>query len=101
MIWQPDKLPRDKRRKLKALYSGPLQNVIRKANRQLRETAKHFGMEEARKLLLVVNDGLYSMETLPIVTYIADILQRRLYSNIHGFVYFMVNSYVRVVGRSL
>ncbi len=98
MLWRPDELPRDKKRKLKALYMGPLQNSIKKANRQLRETATHFKMNEARKLLLIANDGLFSMETLPIIGYLADILQRGTYSNIDGFVYFMVNSYVDVPG---
>lgn len=98
MLWRPDELPRDKRRKLKALYTKPLQRVIRKANRQLRETAAHFDMNDARRLLLIANDGLYSLESLPIVWSLADILQRGIYSNIDGFVYFMVNSYVEVPG---
>lgn len=98
MIWRPNELPREKRRKIKALYYSPLQNIIKKANRQLRETAKYLEMEDAQKLLLIANDGLYSMEPLPIIGYTVDILQRRLYSNIHGFVYFMVNSYVNIPG---
>ena len=98
MIWQPDELPKAKRRKLKALYTKPLQRVIEKANRQLRETAAHFEMDDARKLLLIANDGLYSLESLPIVWYLADVLRRGTYSNIDGFVYFMVNSYVEIPG---
>lgn len=98
MIWRPDEMPRWMRRKLKTLYMEPLQNVVRKANRQLRETADHFGLPDARKLLLVANDGLYSLETLPLISYLSDILARGTYSNIDGFVYFMVNSYVEIPG---
>lgn len=97
MIFRPRELPRDKRRKLQRLYSEPIRRVIKKANRQLRTTAEKFSMPDAQKLLLLANDGLYSIESLPIISITASILQRE-FSSIQGFVYFTVNSYIEIPG---
>lgn len=94
MLWGREALPRAQRRKIQALYDSPLQNLIRKANRQLRETAEYFGQPNAAKLLLLVNDGLYSAESSITVAQICDILGRGIFSNVHAFVYLTVNRYV-------
>lgn len=95
MIFHPRELPFEKRRELRRLYSEPLRRIVKKANRQLRETARNLSVKEPKKLLIIANDGLYSMESRLIVSTVCDILQRE-FSSIHGFVYLTVNTYVGI-----
>lgn len=94
-IFRTSELPRDKRRVLQRLYSEPIRRVLKKANRQLRSTAERVGISEPRNLVLIANDGLYSLEPDFIIGTIARLLQRE-FSSIHGFVYFTVNRYVEI-----
>jgi hypothetical protein len=94
-IFRADELPREKRRLIEKLYSEPIRRVLKKANRQLRNTADKLGVNNPRNLLLIANDGLYSLEPEFIIRTIARLLQRE-FSSIHGFVYFTVNRYVDI-----
>ncbi len=93
-----DLLPRDKKRKIRALYTNPLKRVIEKANRQLRETAQHFETEGKGKLLLIANDGAYSAQTFWTVAFLNEILARDQFSSVEAFAYFSVNRYVELPG---
>jgi hypothetical protein len=92
----PFLLPREKRRALQRVYQEPLRRTIKKANRQLRESAEHLGVPDAHLLLLLANDGYYTLAAQSAFYFARDILTRE-FSHIHGFVYFTVNSYVAVL----
>lgn len=94
-IFRPNELPRDKRRVFQRLYSEPIRRILKKANRQLRYTGDRLGISDARNLVLIANDGLYSIEPDFIMATIARLLERE-FSSIHGFVYFSVNRYVEI-----
>lgn len=94
-IFRTNELPKEKRRQLTRLYSEPIRRVLKKANRQLRTTAHKLGIAEPTNLLLIANDGLYSLEANLVIGIIAQLLERE-FSSIHGFVYFTVNRYVEL-----
>ena len=94
-IFHTNELPIEKRRQLGRIYSEPIRRVLKKANRQLRNTAHRLGISEPRNLLLIANDGLYSLEPDLVIGIIAQLLMRE-FSSIHGFVYFTVNRYVEL-----
>jgi hypothetical protein len=75
-------------------------NVFKKANKQIKETKKHFNAPSAKGLLLLVNDGdcMFSPETM------AHLLARSMkkeHRSIHSAVYLSVNELVTVPGVSL
>lgn len=72
----------------------PLRRTLKKANRQLKETAAHFEMEDAQKVILVNNDGLLSLGPEETVATLASILSRE-FSSTDGFVYFTTNIWIR------
>jgi hypothetical protein len=94
-IFHTNELPIEKRRQLVRLYSEPIRRVLKKANRQLRTTAQKLGIGESQNLLLIANDGLYSLEPDVVIAIIAQLLERE-FSSIHGFVYFTINRYVEL-----
>jgi hypothetical protein len=91
----PSLLPRAKRRALQRVYQEPLRRTIKKANRQLRETAERLGLRDPHSLLLLANDGYYTLAAQSAFYFAQDILTRE-FSHVHGLVYFTVNSYVTV-----
>lgn len=97
MLFDTSKLPRNKRIYLNKLYAEPLRRIIKKANRQLRSTEQRLLLSDTKKLLIMVNDGLYSFEPPLLISMICNILQRE-FSSIDGFVYMTVNRYVEVPG---
>lgn len=50
-IFHTHELPLEKRRQLGRLYSEPIRRVLKKANRQLRNTAQKLGVSEPQNLL--------------------------------------------------
>lgn len=77
------------------LLEAPIEGIIRKANRQIRSTKDHEHLQDAKGLLLIVNDGNL-LHTAPIVfmTLVARVLQKlsadgeRKFRHIRGVVYF-------------
>lgn len=63
---------------------------IKKANRQLRETKQHFKAQDAKGLLLLVNDGNYMLPPTMMARLLSRILKGQ-YSNINSVIYFSVN----------
>jgi hypothetical protein len=84
------KLPVQCQREVYALIRRPIQRTIEKANKQIKETKKHFDLPNAAGLLLLANDGNYSLESAHVIDIVGNILTN-LYSSIDGFVYFTVN----------
>jgi hypothetical protein len=54
----PDKMQWE----LLRIYSEPVRRVIKKANRQIRDTKDRLKMSNAQGLVIIVNDGNYTLE---------------------------------------
>ena len=52
-----DSIPRECFSDIRRIYMAPLQRIIKKANRQIRETKQHLNLREHHGLLLLANDG--------------------------------------------
>lgn len=74
------------------LFRPPVSRILKKANRQLRETKAHFGIDEATGVLLFVNDGFTTLGPELVRSLAASLLQHS-YSSIDCFVYLTVNRY--------
>jgi hypothetical protein len=79
------------------LARPPLSRVIKKANRQLRETKRHFGITAATGVLLFVNDGFTGLAPNLVHALACDLLVNS-YSSIDCFVYLNVNRYIEIAG---
>lgn len=82
------------------IFRPPLARILKKANRQLRETKSQYGIDEPCGIVLFVNDGFTGIGPAYVVALAADILQNS-YSSIDCFVYLTVNRYVEVPGSDL
>ena len=83
-------LPEACARSFLELIKKPLESVVKKANRQIRETRDHFGMPEAKGLLLLANDGNLSLE-LDVVVWLLNRILANQFSCIHSVIYFTAN----------
>lgn len=72
-------------------------STIKKANRQIRETKKHFNAPDAKGLLLLVNDGNYMLPPTMMVPILLRILKGQ-HSSISSVIYFSVNEHSTVPG---
>ena len=81
------------------LFRPPLSRILKKANRQLRETKAHFGIKTPTGILLLVNDGFTAIGPDLIRAQISELLLHS-YSSIDCCVYLTVNRYVEIVGSS-
>ena len=79
------------------LFRPPLSRILKKANRQLRETKAHFRIESSTGILLLVNDGFTSIDPFTIRGLSSQLLQNS-YSSIDCCIYLTVNRYVAIVG---
>ena len=77
------------------LFRPPLSRVLKKANRQLRETKKHFKIHSATGVLILANDGFTSIGP-EFVHALAALLLIQSYSSIDCLVYITVNRYVAI-----
>jgi len=55
-------LPAKMQWELLRIYSEPVRRVIKKANRQIRDTKDRLKMSNAQGLVIIVNDGNYTLE---------------------------------------
>lgn len=81
------------------LFRPPISRVLKKANRQIRDTKTYFGIQEPTGVLLFVNDGFQSLGPDSIRALACDLLLNS-YSSIDCMVYLTANSYVAVPGDS-
>lgn len=72
------------------IVKAPLKRIVEKANRQIKQTKKYFNLPNAKGVLLLANDGNYSLETEAVLNIATNII-RILYSNINYIAYFTVN----------
>lgn len=82
------------------LFRPPVSRVLRKANRQIRETKEYLGKSSPSGVLLFVNDGFTSLGP-DVVQGLACSLLKDRYSSIDCFVYLTVNRYVEIKGSDV
>lgn len=75
------------------LVRPAISRILKKANRQIRETKQYLKQPDARGLVVIVNDGFTAFSFKIVASLIANILQAS-YSSIDGFILMTVNSYV-------
>jgi hypothetical protein len=96
---QSHTLPVECQRELMAMVSAPLRSHIRKANDQIKSTISQLKLEDAKGLLILVNDGNYALETDATLYLIGRILGTR-FRSIHSVVYLTVNLYANAPGTA-
>lgn len=72
------------------IIKKPLENRISKANSQIKETKKYFGIEDYKGVLILVNDGNYSLESDSIMYFVNRIINSQCKS-IHSIIHFTLN----------
>ena len=83
------------------LCRNTLQTIIKKANRQLRETKKEIGNEKTEKVLLICNDGNYFLSDQQAFDVINHIHASLPELEIDCFVLFTVNQTSRIPNNEL
>lgn len=79
------------------LFRPPLSRVLKKANRQLRETKSHLNIQASTGVLLLVNYGFTAISAELIRAQISELLTHS-YSSIDCFIYLTVNRYIEIAG---
>jgi hypothetical protein len=84
------------------LISGPIQqNIIKKADHQIRETKKWLGIPDAKGLILIASDGNLAMQPYDVGFFLTRILAKKKpdgtaqYSSIDGFFHFSLNQFAK------
>lgn len=72
------------------LLKKPLEGPIKKANVQIKQTKAHLRMDSAKGLLLLVNDGNYSIEADAMMYFLSRIMKAD-FTSIDSVAYFTVN----------
>lgn len=78
-------------RKIGEVYRAPIQRIVKKANRQIRQTKDHLDRKGYSGLLILVNDNHQALEPRHIDWVLQGILRDRNYSSIDSVLYFTVN----------
>ena len=73
------------------LFRRPIQGVIKKANKQIRQTKEHLGLRDHFGLLLLVNDGHKMLNPDQVKWILANTFKRNSYSSIDAALFFTVN----------
>lgn len=95
-----NKLPQQCARELVSLASVPLKGVIKKANRQIRQTKRSLDLPCYKGLLLLANDGNFALPANTLFQLVGGILSGG-YSSISCFVLFSVNMVAQVPGADI
>jgi hypothetical protein len=88
---RPANLPPDCANEMISLFREPFANRIRKANKQIKTTKKALNMGSAIGILIVAQDGEYSMVPKDILSFLARCLNREVFSGINNVVYVNAN----------
>jgi len=75
------------------LFRPPLQRILKKANRQIKETKSELNLRDHQGLLMIVNDGFVSFPPA-LVRSIVDETLTHSYKSLDAWVYLNVNTYV-------
>ena len=82
-------------RELFNILRAPLQRIIKKANRQIRETKQELGLAGWRGIIVMVNDGFRALSPDLVMRLCSDILAGESYSSADAFIY-QTNHYIEV-----
>ena len=82
------------------LFRPPISRLLKKANRQIRDTKKYLGKSSPKGVLLFVNDGFTTLGP-DLVQALACNLLTNSYSSIDCFVYLTVNRYIEIKGSDV
>jgi len=85
-------------RELFKILRAPLQRIIKKANRQIRETKQELGLVGWRGIIVMVNDGFRALAPDLVMRLCSDILAGESYSSADAFIY-QTNHYIEVPGN--
>jgi len=77
--------------RLLKLYEQPIQNLIKKANKQIRGTKKQLGKDKYDGVLLLINSGNLALDPAHVVQLLYRIFSRGLYSSIDYTIFLTVN----------
>jgi hypothetical protein len=77
-----------------------ISRILKKANRQIRDTKNHFNITTPYGTLLFVNDGFTGIMPDLVFALICEILKNS-YSSIDCFVYLTVNRYIEIKGSNV
>jgi hypothetical protein len=83
-------LPRQCQEGFADMVRKPLANRIKKANKQIKETKDYFHVPNYKGVLILVNDGNYSLES-DAVMYLLDRIVNTENTGIDSIIYFTVN----------
>lgn len=90
-------LPERCRTDVLKIFKTPIERIVKKANRQIRETKEYLSLPDAKGVLLLANDGNYSLETEAVLYLVTKII-RVQFTSINYVAYFTVNMKARVPG---
>ncbi len=79
------------------MLGAPVKKHVSKANEQIKQTKEHFGLKSAKGLLLLVNDGNYSLE-FDVLMFLVERALGYHCSSINSVVLFTVNMTARIPG---
>lgn len=82
-------------RELLSILRAPLQRIVNKANRQIKETKQELGLVGWRGIIIIVNDGFRGLPPGFVMGLIASILASKSYSSTDAFIY-QTNHYVEL-----
>lgn len=88
--FRTDDLPRECGLEVYKLFYGPVKEAVEKANKQIKETKKYFNLPDAKGLLILANDGNYSLSPKLSMQILGWLLPNR-YTGIDSFIYFTPN----------
>lgn len=85
-------------RKLFSTLEAPLQRILKKANRQIRESKVELSLEDHQGLVVCINNGFIGFPPFVVTDILHRILARERFSSIQGLVY-LTNHAVRLAGH--
>lgn len=89
-IIQTRNLPEQCQLEFSNIVKKPLESRISKANKQIKETKKHFGIEDYKGVLILVNDGNYSLES-DVIMYLVNRIVNTQCTSIDSTIHFTLN----------
>ena len=92
-----NELPQPCAQELVSLTSLPLKGVVKKANRQIRETKEKLNLQSYKGLLLLANDGNFALPPNTLYQLLGGVLNNS-FTSINCFVLFSVNMIAQVPG---
>jgi hypothetical protein len=88
----PANLPADCSKEMISLFREPFASRIRKANRQIKATKKALNIENAVGILIIAQDGDYSMAPKDVLSLVARCMNSEIFSNINSVIYINANA---------